>query len=101
MPERLCLHGPALPLGPTAAPAIALAVHELATNAAKYGALSRDGGTVAIDWTAARRGLRLRWMEQGGPAVAPPAHRGFGHRLVTQSAAQLGGTAASAGRRQA
>ena len=64
MPERLCLHGPALPLGPTAAPAIALALHELATNAAKYGALSRDGGTVSIDWTAAEAGLRLRWVER-------------------------------------
>jgi two-component system CheB/CheR fusion protein len=93
MPERLCLQGPTLPLGPTAAPAIALALHELATNAAKYGALSRDGGTVAIDWTAGEAGLLLRWIEQGGPPVAPPAHRGFGHRLVTQSAAQLGGTA--------
>jgi PAS domain S-box-containing protein len=93
MPERLCLDGPVLPLGPTAAPAIALAVHELATNAAKYGALSRDGGAVSIDWTAGAAGLRLHWLEQGGPAVVPPAHRGFGHRLVTQSAAQLGGKA--------
>lgn len=93
LPERLGLHGPVLPLGPTAAPAVALAVHELATNAAKYGALSQDGGTVAIDWTAGAEGLRLRWLEQGGPAVAPPDHRGFGHRLVTQSAAQLGGSA--------
>ncbi|WP_165982143.1 sensor histidine kinase [Dankookia rubra] len=93
MPERLRLQGPTLPLGPTAAPAIALAVHEMATNAAKYGALSREGGTVTVDWTADGAGLRLRWTEQGGPAVATPAHRGFGHRLVNQSAAQLGGTA--------
>lgn len=94
LPDRLRLSGPALPLGPTAAPAIALVVHELATNAAKYGALSQEGGRVSIDWTLGAAGLRLRWMEQGGPMVASPAHRGFGHRLVTQSAAQLGGSAA-------
>ncbi|WP_431272313.1 sensor histidine kinase [Dankookia sp. P2] len=93
MSERLCLHGPELQLGPTTAPAIALAMHELATNAAKYGALSRDRGTVAIDWESGEASLRLRWREQGGPAVAEPARRGFGHRLVTQSAAQLGGRA--------
>ena len=72
---------------------MALVVHELATNAAKYGALSGDSGTVAIEWAAAQPDLRLRWVEQGGPAAAAPAQHGFGHRLVTQSAAQLGGTA--------
>lgn len=92
-PDRLCLAGPALPLSPTAAPAIALVVHELATNAAKYGALSRDDGRVAIDWVVSAAGLLLRWREEGGALVPPPAHRGFGHRLVTQSAAQLGGSA--------
>ncbi|MFC7474443.1 sensor histidine kinase [Dankookia sp. GCM10030260] len=96
LPERVSLQGPVLPLGATSAPAVALAVHELATNAAKYGALSHAGGTVAITWTADAAGLHLRWTERGGPAVAPPAHRGFGHRLVTQSAAQLGGTASFA-----
>jgi two-component system CheB/CheR fusion protein len=93
LPERLSLQGPGLQLGPTSAPAVALAVHELATNAAKYGALSCTAGSVAIDWSVGTDGLGLRWIEQGGPSVAPPAHRGFGLRLVTQSAAQLGGTA--------
>ncbi|MCB4821833.1 sensor histidine kinase [Roseicella aerolata] len=94
LPERLRLHGPALPLGPNAAPPIALALHELATNAAKYGALSRAGGRVAIDWETQDGSLRLRWMEAGGPPAAAPGASGFGHRLVTQSAAQLGGSAA-------
>ncbi|MFZ4409276.1 MAG: sensor histidine kinase [Paracraurococcus sp.] len=93
LPERLTLAGPALPLGAVAAPPFALMVHELATNAAKYGALSRDGGAVSIAWAAAEGRLRLRWTELDGPSVTPPASHGFGHRLVTQSAAQLGGTA--------
>lgn len=90
---RLRLEGPEMPLGPAAAPPVALALHELATNAAKYGALSREGGTVLIGWSAEADCLSLRWTEWGGPAVAVPARRGFGHRLVTQSAAQLGGSA--------
>jgi PAS domain S-box-containing protein len=93
LPERLCLRGPALPLGPNAAPPIALALHELATNAAKYGALSRTGGRVAIDWETQEGALRLRWLEAGGPPATAPGASGFGHRLVTQSAAQLGGSA--------
>ncbi|RAI58617.1 hypothetical protein DOO78_13075 [Roseicella frigidaeris] len=90
---RLRLEGPEIPLGPAAAPPIALALHELATNAAKYGALSRTGGLVLIEWGIEAPSLGLRWSERGGPAVVQPARRGFGHRLVAQSAAQLGGTA--------
>ncbi|MEO6394918.1 MAG: sensor histidine kinase, partial [Devosia sp.] len=60
--------------------------HELATNASKYGALSSDAGTIAIDW-AKRRGDRdnvfeLNWREHGGPPVAEPTRRGFGSRLI-------------------
>ncbi|MDO9709507.1 sensor histidine kinase [Paracraurococcus lichenis] len=91
--ERIALDGPPVPLGSFAAPPLMLALHELATNAAKYGALSREHGRVAIDWTEADGTLRLRWSEAGGPAVAPPERKGFGHRLITQSAAQLGGSA--------
>jgi len=101
-PERLCLAGPPVPLGRTGGPPLALILHELATNAARHGALSRCGGRISVRWhllppedTAAGTGpcLLLRWQEQGGPAAAAPSGTGFGHRLVVQSCAQLGGTA--------
>ncbi len=70
--------------------ALAMVFHELATNAAKYGALSGPEGRIDIGWTAARdaeRGtvLRFEWVESGGPAVAPPSRRGFGSRLIEGS----------------
>ena len=96
--ERLLLAGPPVRLGPTAAPPLALALHEMATNAAKYGALTRPEGQVALRWSIVpRRGrdaaLRLMWEETGGPPAPEPKRDGFGHRLVTQSCAQLGGAA--------
>jgi two-component sensor histidine kinase len=62
-------------------------LHELATNAAKYGALSTSGGSVAIDWSVdgpdvAEPQFHLNWTERGGPPVTPPARRGFGSRLI-------------------
>lgn len=96
--RRLALAGPAVRLGPTAAPPLALALHEMATNAAKYGALGRPEGQVALRWSMIPRegcsdALRLVWEESGGPPAPEPKRDGFGHRLVTQSAAQLGGAA--------
>jgi PAS domain S-box-containing protein len=89
------LDGPAVGLAPGAAQPVAMAVHELATNAAKYGALSGSGGHVAINWTKdpATGGLTLTWRERGGPAVTtPPAHRGFGTSLIQSTVVrQLGG----------
>jgi two-component sensor histidine kinase len=58
-----------------------MVLHELGTNAVKYGALSGADGRVEIDWTA-NGSLRLRWAESGGPPVVPPARRGFGSRLI-------------------
>jgi PAS domain S-box-containing protein len=77
-----------------AATPLALLFHELATNSAKYGALSRDGGRVTIDVERGTHAVEIRWKEQGGPPVAAiPAHKGFGSRLTTLSVeAQLGGT---------
>jgi two-component sensor histidine kinase len=78
---------------------MALAFHELATNAAKYGALSVPGGRVAIGWTITSEsqdlpGLRLTWEESGGPPVTAPASTGFGARLIQRGlAAELDGTA--------
>lgn len=85
--ERLTLRGEALPLtGRTAIP-LAMLMHEMATNAAKYGALSVAGGSLAVSWSVTRtaretRVCSLRWIEQGGPAVARPSRAGFGLRLV-------------------
>jgi PAS domain S-box-containing protein len=90
---RFEIGGEPLWLAPRAALALALALHELGTNAAKYGALSREGGTVSVRWTSEGGRLRLEWRESGGPAVSAPARRGFGSRLIAQLEAELGGTA--------
>ncbi|GGC46667.1 hypothetical protein GCM10011504_26340 [Siccirubricoccus deserti] len=84
---RVTLAGPAAGLAPGAAQPVAMALHELATNAAKYGALSTPGGRVALRWQRQfDGGLCLHWRETGGPPVmAPPLHRGFGSQLVTRT----------------
>src|ERR1700730_2020077 len=70
-------------LEPNAAQAIAVTLHELATNAAKYGALSVPDGHVRVEWSRAQNGrLVLRWTEKGGPPVEPPTRRGFGARVI-------------------
>jgi len=83
---RFSVTGPQATMPPKSAVAFALAVHELCTNAAKYGALSAETGHVSIDWTLAATAegprLRLTWRETGGPPVAEPARRGFGSRLL-------------------
>jgi two-component sensor histidine kinase len=61
-----------------------MALHELATNATKYGALSFDGGTVTLAWRLDGDRFHLRWEEQGGPPVTPPARKGFGSVLIEQ-----------------
>ncbi len=92
---RCDVAGDPLRLAPRAALALAMALHELGTNAAIYGALSVDGGRVSIDWTREGDKLHLIWRESGGPKVEPPGRRGFGSRLIERGlAAHLGGTAA-------
>lgn len=91
--ERFTIAGPDLRLSPRCAVAMSLSLHELATNAAKYGALSVPGGHVSIAWNlpAADR-FELVWQESSGPPVAPPQHKGFGSKLITTLlAAELGG----------
>jgi PAS domain S-box-containing protein len=90
---RVRLHGPALKLKPAAAQALALVIHELATNAAKHGALSADAGRVEVTWALSvvdggRDRLLLRWRERDGPAVRPPARRGFGSTVIRSSVEQ-------------
>jgi PAS domain S-box-containing protein len=91
---RVRMAGPQVLLAPNVAQAIAVALHELATNAAKYGALSSAEGRVDLAWTHAADGrLDLRWSESGGPAVRAPTRQGFGGRIITQMIAQLDGKA--------
>jgi PAS domain S-box-containing protein len=81
--RRVLIDGPDLTLEPNTAQAIAVIVHELATNAAKYGALSQAGGRVRVEWSHAADGrLILRWTETGGPLLEPPSHQGFGTRVI-------------------
>jgi two-component sensor histidine kinase len=92
---RFDMEGGPLRLAPRAALALAMALHELGTNAAKYGALSAEAGRVAIAWTVDEDRLRLEWRESGGPPVEPPKRRGFGSRLIERGLdADLGGSAA-------
>jgi two-component sensor histidine kinase len=92
--ERYSLDGPDVPLAPSQAVALGLLIHELATNAAKYGALSSGAGRVAVAWTFEAGVLNLTWTETGGPAVSPPTRRGFGSRLIERSLESgLGGKA--------
>jgi two-component sensor histidine kinase len=79
---QIQLDGPEITIGSRASLALSLMLHELATNAAKYGALSAPSGEVALDWTVEDGRLRLRWRESGGPAVREPARQGFGSRLI-------------------
>jgi two-component sensor histidine kinase/two-component SAPR family response regulator len=91
---RISARGPAVMLQPVAAQTLALAIHELATNAAKYGALSVDSGRVRISWELKPEKLELSWEEIGGPAVQSPSYRGFGIHLISASIeGQLRGTA--------
>ena len=89
-PGRFNVDGPYVRLSAKMALSMAMALHELATNAAKYGALSTDRGRISITWRTSndRRELRLEWLEENGPPVAPPRHRGFGTRLIERGLAQ-------------
>jgi two-component sensor histidine kinase len=89
---RFQVDGPSLPVPPRQAIALTLALHELATNALKYGALSAAEGRVAIGWLVEGEGFRLNWIERDGPRVATPQRSGFGTRLLKRNlATELGG----------
>ncbi|MEA2815180.1 MAG: hypothetical protein QOI93_2877 [Rhodospirillaceae bacterium] len=83
--QRVITGGPAVVLLPATAQAVALALHELATNAAKYGALSTETGTLGVTWRADGDALVLDWTETGGPPAAEPARLGFGLTIVRSS----------------
>ena len=93
--SRIVTGGPTVRLTPRTALAMAMVLQELATNAAKYGALSTAAGHLSILWTLDDNLIRLRWEEKDGPPVVPPLRRGFGSRLIERSlSAELGGEAA-------
>jgi two-component sensor histidine kinase len=84
--DRVLANGPSLALSAKAAQNFALALHELATNAAKYGALSIPEGRVDIAWSVAKANgsgqFTFRWQERGGPSVSPPTRKGFGSTVL-------------------
>jgi two-component sensor histidine kinase/PAS domain-containing protein len=93
--ERFDVSGPEVKLGPRTALSLSLLLHELATNALKYGSLSNDSGRVSLTWhvapTAGQPVFVLRWRETGGPPTREPARRGFGSRLIRSGLVGTGG----------
>lgn len=89
--DRFTISGPAVSLGARTTLSSSLLLHELATNALKYGALSAPTGRVAISWKVADEQLILEWRETGGPALTPPTHKGFGSRLIQLGLIGTGG----------
>jgi two-component sensor histidine kinase len=92
--DHVALHGPPVVLSATAVQPLSMLLHELATNATKYGALSAARGRVELTWLLDTGGdtLHLRWREKCGPPIPhPPTRRGFGTRVIDATAAQLGG----------
>ena len=91
--DRTTIEGPKVVLDPKHAQNISLALHERATNAAKYGAFSVERGKVAISWSVANKGkynaLTFRWRESEGPPVVAPKHRGFGTTLLKAVGAEI------------
>ena len=87
--DRYTVRGPSVALSPAEALTLGLVFHELATNAAKYGALSSQEGCVRVSWSlhddGSRPRLELSWTEEGGPTVTPPQRQGFGSRLIERS----------------
>jgi len=83
---RLEIRGPEVSLAADASQAIGLALHELATNAVKYGALSASQGRISVSWSVDQPtgagGLKLDWRERGGPLVIYPKNKGFGHIVI-------------------
>jgi PAS domain S-box-containing protein len=90
--KRVRIDGPQVLLGPDTAQGVAVTLHELATNAVKYGALSTANGHIDLKWSHEADGrLNLRWIETGGPTVQPPTRTGFGGRVIEQMITQLKG----------
>ena len=89
--RRITVRGPEVMLSPSLALVFAMAFHELATNAVKYGALTNEIGRILLDWDivdgSQPETLRLTWRESDGPSVCPPTRRGFGSRMIERALA--------------
>jgi two-component sensor histidine kinase len=94
--SRVSLEGPQVALTPQNAQSVGMAIHELATNAAKYGALSTPNGLVRVTWHLSDHGaeLALQWEEAGGPQVLPPSRRGLGMTMLERAFVSNGGVTA-------
>jgi PAS domain S-box-containing protein len=90
---RLTARGPCVHLSPQMAMHMALMLHELATNSAKYGALATPAGRITVNWSVRDRELMFRWQERGGPRVTAPVSSGFGVTLIGHGAKSQGGSA--------
>lgn len=94
--SRVTVSGPEILLAPRHLLSLGMILHELLTNAAKYGALSNEAGRIALSWSLDGLTLELKWMESGASNVSPPGRRGFGSRMIERSVShELHGTAAS------
>jgi two-component sensor histidine kinase/CheY-like chemotaxis protein len=89
--DRVSIEGAAVLIKPTVAQNLALVIHEMATNAAKYGALAAPGGRLAVSWSIAADTLTLHWIEQNGPPVTKPEKSGFGAKVIGSSIKALEG----------
>jgi PAS domain S-box-containing protein len=85
--DRVDISGPPIPLQSRAAQNFSLLIHELATNAVKYGALSVPGGRVSVSWRLNGTNLRFDWLERGGPPASPPTRKGFGTVIIAHNVA--------------
>jgi PAS domain S-box-containing protein len=90
--DTVDMQGPEVRLTPEQVQPLSMLLHELATNANKYGACSRGGGRVSVSWTLEERQVTMQWRETGGPEVAAPTREGFGSSLKTNVMRQLNGT---------
>jgi two-component sensor histidine kinase len=91
-PDRLQVEGPLVHLGGETARSLALVLHELMTNAAKYGALSNGSGKLQIRWSVSDGKCVLHWTETDGPAVVTPTRLGFGSRMMKAGLSQIAAT---------
>jgi PAS domain S-box-containing protein len=99
--EKIVTAGPEVLLHPATAQALAVALHELSTNAAKYGALSAIAGRVTLSWEVGQAGLLVQWIETGGPLVEAPLTQGYGSKVISAAIErQLGGRASFDWRRE-
>jgi two-component sensor histidine kinase/CheY-like chemotaxis protein len=90
--DRIAVSGPAVFLPPASAQILAIVLHELATNAAKYGAIATSAGRIEVSWGISQKELKLSWQESGGPLVNKPSSTGFGSKVISTSVVQqLGG----------